>query len=1015
MKNVRTRFEALNRRWMIFSLLQLCLAFNVAFAFQQESRTITGTVTDTKTGETLPGVSILIKGTSSGAITDIDGVYTLEVSSGQTLIFSSIGYASREVEISNQTQLDLQLEQDISALDEVVVIGYGEVRRRDLTGSVTSVKSEDIALTPAFNVIEGIKGRAPGVDIVRSSGQAGAGFDVRVRGNRSISGGNSPLVIIDGFQGGSLNTLNPNDIESMEILKDASATAIYGSQGANGVILITTKSGQEGRTTVSYDAFFGVNGMTQFPALRTGDDYIQLRREAFRTDGLWSSPADDASIFANDGEWDAVQNNRWVDWTDLIMRDGTQQSHTVSVKGGSSKTQSFFSGGYFREEGMLRGDDMTRYNGRYNVSHKINDWAEVGVLGQLTYFNRNRRNSPLSNAVTLSPFGNPYDEEGNINLNPIPANPTFISPLADERNEFIARDNEIRTNLAFNSFLELKPIEGLKIRTNFGVNLDNSRRGIYEDADSFARRNNRQSHTSNEQNFSRFYNLDNIITYRKRFDDHSFVLTGITNYIRRDTDNLYAFGINQALPTQLFYNIGATDTDSRVIGSDLVRQNQMSYAGRIDYQYKDRYMVTLTNRWDGASQLAPGNKWASFPSVALGWVMSDEEFMRDINVVNFFKLRGSYGVAGNSAIAPYGTQALVQAGTNLNFGGIASTYYRFSTLAGNPNLGWEYTASYNFAADMELFEGRVNATVDVYQQNTTDLLMLRNQPLSTGVLQMYENIGATRNKGVEVMINTKNIMKQNFDWSSTFTFTRNREQIVDLIDGEDILQQETNSLLLGRPINSFFSFNKLGIWQENEADQAALYDFGGTPFRPGDIKIEDVNGDFTIDQDDRQFLGSNVPNFIFGLQNDFRYKAFDLRTYIFTRWGHMINSGMLGRYNPGGEGNGPAFIDYWTPENPTNDYPRPRRGASLSNYAGYQSLTFVEGSFIKLQTVSLGYTMPRTVSQKFKVQNLRLYVTGNNLWAYSKDHRLRSFDPESGGQENFPLMRQVVFGINVDF
>lgn len=695
-----------------------------------------------------------------------------------------------------------------------------------------------------------------------------------------------------------------------------------------------------------------------------------------------------------------------------------QNSHSISLSGGNDRTKAFFSGGYFKEEGMMRNDNMTRYTARFNVEHKINNWAKAGLLGQLAQFDQNFRRGSLGQALSMTPFGIPFDEDGKINLHPIPGNQSTVSPLADERGPYVARDNRIRTNVMMNAFVEIKPIEGLTLRSNLGTNLTSHRRGRFESPESFGQRNNPRAETFLENEQRLFYNWDNILTYNKKFGDHSVTLTGITNYWQSTTDNSWMLGYNQALPQQLWYNMGATDANSRQAGSSFVRQNMMSYAGRIHYSYKGKYMLTATQRYDGASQLSPANRWDAFPSVAGSWIVSDEAFMNNISQISLFKIRASYGVAGNAGIGPYGTQTIVNARPNMSFGEEAAMAYVFGTRAANYHLGWEKTATANLAFDMGFFNDRFTATVDLYNSNTSGLLLLRNLPHSTGMLDIFQNVGETNNKGVEIVLTSKNIQKKDFSWTTTGTFTRNREKITALIDGEDIIRNEDNSLLLGRPINSFFSYKKLGIWQLDEADQAAELRFGsenGTQFRPGDIKIEDVNGDGIIDADDRQYLGSRVPDFIFGLQNNFRYKNFDLGFFVFARWGQMISADVLGRYNPSGEGNGPAFVNYWTPENPTNDYPRPNRGASLTNYAGYQSLTFVDGSFIKLQNIQVGYNLPKNLANKLKVEHLRVYATGNNLWTYAKHPLLREYDPERGGAENFPLNRQLVFGVNIDF
>lgn len=998
-------------------LILALITCNIYWASAQGgARTVSGTVSSASSGETLPGVNILIKGTSSGTVTDVDGSYSLNVPNNQAvLVFSSIGHYMQEIEVGNRSEINVELEEDMQALEEVVVIGYGATRRRDLTGAVSSVRSDEMLLTPTHNALEGIQGRAAGLDITRASGQAGSGVNIVLRGNRSIGASNEPLYIIDGFQGGNIENLNPNDIESIEVLKDASATAIYGAQGANGVIIVTTKSGAEGKTKISYDGFYGVNGLTPFPNVRTGDSYIQLRREAFRTSGDWNSPSDDPVAFQGAGEWDAVQNNQWVDWVDLLLQDGTQQSHNISVSGGNQRTKAFVSAGYFKETGLLRDDDFTRYTARWNIDHEISPKLKIGTLGQVAYFNINRRQDVLSNAMNTSPLGQAFDENGEINRFPIFADQSTVSPLTDERGPHIQSNNTIRTNIMLNAFLEYKPIEGLSIRSNFGTNLTNDRQGRYDDATSFRQRNALRSISEANMNFIRFFNFDNIITYNKEINDHNFTITGVTNYIQRDADGLSAMGFDQVLPSQLFYNLGATEPTSRTISSNYTGHNMMSYAARLNYIYQDKYLFTVTNRYDGASRLAPGNKWAMFPSVAAGWVMSEENFLQNVEGISFMKLRASYGLTGNSAIPPYGTQSLLWINNQISFGEVAAPGLMFGEEIGNLNVGWERSTTTNIGLDLGLWNNRVNVNLDLYNTNTTDLLLPRTLPYSTGVRRVYQNIGETNNRGVELTINSQNIQRTNFSWNSTLTFTSNREQITELVDGQNIITNEREALIIGHPISSFYTWNKQGIWQIDEADEAAQLTFGGTPFQPGDIKLQDLNGDGVIDEQDRMAIGSEVPQWYAGFQNNLRFKSFDLGLFFFARVGQMIHAEVLGRYNPGGEGNGPEFMQYWTPENPTNDYPRPMRNAVLSTYAGYQTLTFVDGSFFKLRNVNLGYTLPKSIADRISVENLRLYVTANNMWTHSGSHLLRQYDPERGGPEGFPLNRQIIVGLNFDF
>ncbi|UOR03579.1 TonB-dependent receptor [Hymenobacter aerilatus] len=1010
---------------MRHSILSAALvACTVATSYAQ-TRSLTGRVVAADSNEPLIGVTVLVKGTTTGTVTDNEGNFTLAVPGNQaaTLVIRYLGYKEQEVTPGpDQARLNIQLAPDQAALDEVVVIGYGTVKKRDLTGSVYSVKSDDIVQTPTHNAVEALQGRVPGADITRASGAAGAGSNILIRGTRSINGANNgPLVVIDGFQGGNISDINPNDIESIEVLKDASSTAIYGAQGANGVLIVTTKRGAAGKVRVAYNGYYGVNDY-RFPASRIREDYLNLRREAWRTTGDWNSPADDPTIFPDPGEYAAVQAGQWVDWVDLVKNRGSQQSHAISLRGGSDNTKVFTSLGYFREEGMLSNNNYNRYNARLNLDQTISKVFKVGLLSQVNYYKQNDRRSPLGQATSLSPLGVPYNEQGEINQFPIAADQARISPLADERTPFVARDNTIRTNVIANAYLEVKPLEGLSFRSNFGTNIDFRRRGIYDDRTSLGQANTRTSVASTQNTFDRFFNWDNVLTYSREIGKHSVTLTGLTSYIQSDVDVTFASGTNQLLASQLFYDLSSTSTAiTRNITSPYVGSNNMAYAARVNYSFAGKYLLTASGRYDGASRLAAGNKWDFFPSVALGWNIADEVFLKDVTKLTQLKLRASYGVSGNYSIAPYGTQSVLFANPRLALGDVPAQTYQFLPTVGNPNLGWEKSATLDLGLDFGLFGNRLTGTFDYYDTRTSDILLLRPLPISSGVSNVYENIGATRNRGVELAITSQNIANDNFKWSTTLTFTRNKEEITKLIDGRDIIATsgpETNSLLLGRPIRSFYTYEKLGIWQTSEADEAARYKVGNYTFQPGDIKLADLNGDFVIDANDQKYIGSTVPKWVAGLQNNFSYRGFDLNVFAVARYGQMINAQFLGRYNPAGSGNGPAIIDYWTPENPSNDFPRPRRGTSLSSYAGYtgyQALNFIDGSFFKIRTLTLGYNIPKTIAGKALLENARVYVTGSNLLVLSKSRLIKDYDPERGGDESTPLSRQIVVGVNLGF
>jgi len=1020
-------------------LFTFLLLFLTAAVFAQ-TRTITGQITDQSTNQPLAGVNVSVQGGTTTVVTDANGAYSITVPAGQSvLVFSYVGYGTIERTLGAETTLSLSMSTTQKSMDEIVVVGYGTSRRRDLTGAVTSIKSDVITATPTHNPLESIQGRATGVDITRSSGAPGSGVNINIRGFKSIPPTrdkiyerNSPLIIIDGFQGGDLSTLNTSDIESMEILKDASATAIYGAQGGNGVIIVTTKRGASGRAKVNYSGYYGINEFV-YPKLRTGEDYLNLRREALRTNLVngvpeWQSTADDPKLFVNlPGEQAAVAAGKWVDWIDQLTKNGTINSHNVSLSAGNDKTKVFLSSGYFKEKGFLQNQDYTRYNLRLNADQTLSRIFKTGVTTQVTYSTQNNRRDPIGQAFTISPLGDVFDQNGVINQFPLQSD-TRISPLADQRTEFISRDNIIRTNLLAGGYLEITPLRGLSIRTNFNATFNFSRRGIYNDKTSLQQNSSGISVASQETGNSRFIDWNNVISYNKPLGDHNITLTGITSYLRSDDDQLTASGSGQILASQIFYGLASTSTAvTRQISSPFFRWTNLAYAGRINYSYKGKYVVYLSGRYDGASRLSEGNKWSFFPAAGLAWNVGDENFLKNVNAINYLKLRATYGVSGNYNIDVYGTQSGLTYSARMSFGEVPAPAYLFNPTVGNPDLGWEKTASTNIGLDFGLLQSRITGTIDLFHAKTTDILYKRVLPQSSGVTDVYENIASTLNKGIEVAITSQNIKGNNFNWTTTATFSKIKQEILDVVDGRDILHPtaaERESLLIGRPITSFYTFVKEGIWQANEAATAATFRYNsatGNTFKPGDIKLRDISGpngkpDGIIDATyDRAYIGSTVPDWIGGLQNTFNYKGFDLGVFLLFRYGQTIDAEILGRYNPGGTGNGPAMIDYWTPENTTNDFPRPVKNGNIINYAGYQTLTFVDGSFFKVKNITLGYTLPKNISGKIGSDNLRFYVTGNNVLTVAKSHLIKDYDPERGGSLSNPIGRQIVFGINAGF
>lgn len=960
--------------------------------------TITGTVSDEK-GVGMPGVSVIVKGTNRGASTDANGQYKLSIPDGDnvTLTFSFVGYQSQDVVVGKKATVSVKLSPDISSLEEVVVIGYGAVRKKDLTGSVVQLKSEQLKEVPTANVLEAAQGKIAGADIVRSSGQAGARVNITIRGNRSIGGNNSPLIIVDGIQYGNLEDINANDIESMEILKDASSIAIYGSRGANGVILITTKKGRSGKPDISFNTYAGISQVTMYPKAMDINGYRDLRREAWRAAGVWKSPADDPLIFTNVAEYQALQNNEWTDYQDALIHNGFQQDYQVGFRAGTERLKSYVSVDYFNEKGILKLDELKRYTGRLNVDYTVNDWMKVGMQSQLTYYDQSVRRDPLNQANKISPLGKLYDANGNFNY--IMLDGQTANPLSDEQPN-VFQNSVLTTRILTNGYLELTPVKGMTVRSTLGVNLGNSRDGSYASPRSIDRSLTGKSLSTYSASNGRSINWENVITYQRTFGKHNLTLTGVGSYIKNSSDNASASGVNQLLPSQLFYSLGSA-TEEIKINSAYSKNSLVSVAGRLNYAYNDRYLLTLTAREDGSSKLAEGNKWTFFPSAAFAWRIIEEKFMQQARGLSDLKLRLSYGIAGNDPSGPYATQSTL---TRVAFGfdDVPLPAYTFSRNVGNAELGWELSATQNIGVDFGLFNGRVNASVDYYDTRTSNLLLDRGLPPTTGVTTVKQNIGKTRNRGLEVALSTTNVRTQNFSWSSNITFTRNREQITELVTGGNDIG---NGWFIGNPISVYYDYEKQGIWQTNEADAAAKL----SPTQlPGEIKVKDQNGDGKIDAvNDRVILGTPRPKWSGGFDNTFKFKGLDLNVFLFARVGQMINADRYARFDTQGVGNSTTGLDYWTPENPTNAYPRPNKNGGLKYLStlGYQN-----GSYARIRNVSLGYTLPGSLIRSKTIRNIRIYATGKNLFTFSK----LNYDPERGGSENFPMTKLYVVGLNLN-
>jgi TonB-linked SusC/RagA family outer membrane protein len=981
----------------------LLLFVMVFYSVQAQVKSLTGKVTSLTDGQPLIGVSVSVKGATSSTITDADGNFKINIpeKNDNVLVIKYLGFKDQEVPVRNQTQLNVTLEEDTKALEEIVVVGYGTVKKRDLTGSVVSVKGTEIAEVPSASIIESVQGKIAGVDIVKSNGSATSGVSITVRGNRSITANNGPLFIVDGVQYSSIQDINPNDIESMEVLKDASSTAIYGSRGANGVIIITTKKGATGKASVSFNGYTGLSTVARYPSLLNLDQFVNLRREAFRATNKWNSPADDANAF-NNAELEAISKGQYLDYHDLLIHNGLLQDYQMGVNAGTEKTKIYFSLGFLDEKGILKQDWSNRYSGRLNIDQSIGKIFKAGMQAQLTRYEQSIRRDPLNQANKVNPLGTIYDDNGNFIVYPLGG--AFVSPLADEQPN-VYSNRALRTRTLTNAYIEITPSKELNFRSTLGANIDHSRGGTYAAATSIDRNGAFPRATYNADN-GFLINLENVLTYQKQISDHSVTLTGVNSFIWNRSDFITAAGENQLLKSQLFYALGNANSNIAV-NTGYEMSNLVSFAGRANYSYKGKYLLALTGRTDGSSILSEGNKWAFFPSVAAAWRISDEDFFGDSNVINELKLRASYGRAGNYAVDPYDTQSSLSR-VAFAYDNTSAPGYTFSPQVGNPNLGWELTTTLNLGLDIGLINNRVNATLDFYDSQTTDLLLARGLPPTTGVTTVVQNIGRTQNRGFEVGINSENLKGKALQWTSSLSFTKNKEKLVELVTANDDIG---NGWFIGHPTSVFYDYEKIGIWQLGQEAEAAVYGQ-----KPGDIRVRDLNNDNKIDAtNDRKVVGTPRPDWYGGFDNTFKYKGFELNFYLFARFGQTINPDFLRRYDPQAIGQSTAAINYWTPENPSNDYPRPNSGLSLASMLYSSTIGYVDGSYLRVRNISLAYNIPKRFTQKTFLNNVKVYATAKNPFTYTKSNRLDEYDPERGGSENFPMTKLYVFGLNVGF
>jgi TonB-linked SusC/RagA family outer membrane protein len=1002
-------------------------------AAAQERTQLKGVVM-TEGGDPLKGVSIAAKDLNGQSVqntsSDEKGLFvigSLIAGSSYDITLTHVGFESYklkkfEVKQGTNNSLIIRMKETSLGLNEVVVIGYGSVKRKDVTGAISSIKSDKIAEVASADPTQVLQGRIAGVMVQTQSWKPGNSSQVRIRGNRSITGDNTPLYVVDGipFQD-AINSISPNDIESMEVLKDASATAIYGNRGSNGVILITTKKGKKGNTIVEYNGYYGIQKNREMPELMNAAEFVEYSRESQRNSlgGAYDPAPSRTRDFANEqlvatpymranmerawesGSYDPTKLVS-TDWIGFGLRNGVMQDHQVSVRGGSEPTQFLLSADYFNNKGVVRDQDFTRYSIRLNAQHTVVKGINVGTQ---TVFSRSTQNAGWTDVFdgyglkSFNPLASPYNEDGTLSL--FPTNNTRTpNPVTNFDNTKRVRNQD---RLLGNYYAEFSFLKNFSFRSNLGLDYRLLQTLNFDAANTASAGGEAPSAASNGTAKQFMYTVENILSYNKTFGSgHSIYATAVQSIQseRSETANISV----KDLPydQQLYYNVGSALTLSGV-SSNLSKWSLASFMGRINYNYKGKYFATFSTRYDGASRLADGQKWVAFPSVALSWRLKSESFLSSSNFINDLKLRAGWGRTGNSGIPPYKTWGML---STVRYVFADASQLGFSPLEMiNPTLTWETTGQYNLGLDFTLLKGRISGSIEAYQQNTYDLLLDRQLPSVSGFTYILSNVGKTRNKGVELTLRTINARTKDFEWSSDWIFATNKQEIIELYNGKQ--DDVGTKWFIGRPVNVHYDLGANGVWQNSQQDllEMAKYNANGSTFKPGDIRPLDRNGDYRIDANDRYIIGQVDPKWTASWSNNFHFKNFDANIFLVGMFGNVVNHDLDMRFD--GRYNQPK-LDYWTPNNPSTTYPRPLLGTASVNYLG--SLNYYSGSFVRVRNITLGYTLPQELMRKASFQKLRVYASVQNPFLFTK---FPGTDPEGATGFDEPSVVTYMFGVNI--
>ncbi|WP_372647315.1 SusC/RagA family TonB-linked outer membrane protein [Draconibacterium sp.] len=998
---------------MALALMLIIVHGTAAFAGSGtalQEKSVTGKVFSTS-GESLPGVSILVKGTTRGTISDVDGNFSLkDVRSEDILVFSFIGMKEVEVTVGDQTSFEVTMEDAVIGVDEVVVVGYGTQKKSDVTGSVSSVSEERLAKIPVSNVMQAVQGAVSGVNISQASSIPGESPSILVRGGGSLTASTSPYVVVDGIpiskMDGSINDINPNDIKSIEILKDASATAIYGMNGANGVILITTKRGKSSAPKIRYSGYYGVEEFAHIPEMVSPEELLNRYAEGNRING---SPLYDAPV-KYEYEVENYANGHIIDWIDAVSQTGIQQNHNVSISGGTENLNYYISGDILDQKGVVKGYNYKRYSLRTNIDAQVTNYLKIGTNSSIVHHNRDGGRANLLNAEAMSPYGRMYEEDGSYTIYPMYGETLWANPLLPTTTNPERRQYNMNLNgYAFVTFGDIwKPLTGLTYRLNAGFSYIPRRTSSYNGKSVNDQLGTAEIYHAETQ----AYTIENILRYDRDIDKHHFDITAVYGAQERNYNNNWAQA-RDFVNDELYWNRMQAGASSNV-SSYADRYASVSQMGRLNYVYDSRYLFTFTVRRDGSSVFSDGVKYGTFPSVALGWNIRQENFMANAENITNLKLRLSYGKSGNEAVGVYNTFTTMT-DRQIALGGITNIAMVTDRL-GNSDLSWETKESLNAGLDFGFFNNRINGSLDVYTAKNTDLLLARKLPIASGFSQVTSNIGETSSKGIELTLNTVNVNSGDFKWNSAVVFSTNKTEIVALYgDGQDDLG---SGWFIGEPIGVIRDYTKVGIWQEDEIANGDHLDWDPVA-KPGDVKLADISGpdgvpDGVINDDDRSILGQRAPKWTGGLTNTFSYKNFTFNVFIQTTQGAMRGNAHLSMASDEIERrNSFAEIGYWTPENQSNEWRSLNKNSNPHGY-GFP----VKNNFTRIKDITLNYDFPSQLTNKIGVDALSMYLSGRNLYTFTDwigwDPEERSIGRGSNNWDiNYPSVRTIVFGINL--